>query len=166
MRHPSAEASCGTPWVEMPPEQIAESTSVVFDVSALQTLEPLEILRSTTDPGPPVESDARGSVYAVRAPGTTGLPLSVLVSNPALADDLAAEERTAEVRVPRGGGPVEITIDLTDVLADAVGATDPPAGSPPKVVLTWTVTAPVDAVPTTLPAAVATRDGCGPERPN
>jgi hypothetical protein len=167
MRHPSAEASCGTPWVEMPPEQIAEATGAEFDASALQALEPLEILRSTTDPGPPSETDARGSVYTVPAPGTTGLALSVLVSSPELADRLAAEPRTADVRVLRAGGSVEITIDLTDVLADVAGATEPadvtgaPAGSAPNIVLIWTVTAPVDAVPTTLPADVATRDECG-----
>jgi hypothetical protein len=164
MWHPSAEARCGTPWVEMPPEQIAEATGVEFDASALQALEPLEVLRSTTDPGPPRATDERGSVYEVPAPGTTGLALSVLVSNPELADRLAAEERTAEVRVPRGGGPIEITIDLTDVLTDvarATGATDAPAGSQPNIVLIWTVTAPVDAVPTTLPADVATREDCG-----
>jgi hypothetical protein len=66
--------------------------------------------------------------------------------------------------VPRGGGPIEITIDLTDVLTDvarATGATDAPAGSQPNIVLIWTVTAPVDAVPTTLPADVATREDCG-----
>jgi len=108
MRHPSAEARCGTPWVEMPPEQIAEATGAQFDAGALQALEPLEILRSTTDPGPPSETDERGSVYAVTAPGTTGL-----------------------------------------------------AGSPLNIALIWTVTAPVDAVPATLPAAVATRDDCG-----
>lgn len=161
MRHPGAEARCGTPWVEMPPEQVAEATGMGFDASALQDLEPLEILRSTTDPGPPVETDALGSVYAVPAPGTTGLALSVLLSNPELAESLAAEERTAEVRVPRDGGPVEISIDLTDVLADVAGAAGAAAGSPPDTTLTWTVTAPVDAVPTTLPADVATRDECG-----
>jgi hypothetical protein len=64
MRHPSAEARCGTPWVEMPPEQIAEATGAQFDAGALQALEPLEILRSTTDPGPPSETDERGSVPA------------------------------------------------------------------------------------------------------
>jgi hypothetical protein len=160
MRHPRAQAACGTPWVEMPPEQIAQATGVEFDAGALQGLEPLELLRSTRDPGPPVETDERGSVYEVPAPGTTGLALSVLVSRPELADRLAAEKRTAKVRVPRGGGPVEITIDLTDVLADVTGTTGAPAGSPPTFELTWTVTAPVDTLPTTLPTDVATRDEC------
>ena len=151
----------------MPPEQIAEATGAQFDAGALQALEPLEILRSTTDPGPPSETDERGSVYAVTAPGTTGLAMSVLVSNPGLADRLAAEQRTAEVRVLRGGGSVEITIDLTEVAADVAGATEPAevdeglAGSPLNIALIWTVSAPVDAVPTTLPADVATKDDCG-----
>ena len=101
------------------------------------------------------------------SPRTTGLALSVLVSNPELADRLAAEQRTAEVRVLRGGGSVEITIDLTEVAADVAGATEPAevdeglAGPPLNIALIWTVTAPVDPVATTLPADVATRDDCG-----
>jgi hypothetical protein len=162
LRHPRAEASCGAPWVEMPPEELAEAVGEDFDTGALQHLEPLDVLQSTTDPGPPIETDARGSVYAVTAPGTTGLALSVLVSNPDLAERLAAEERNAEVLVPRGGGPVEITIDLTEVLSEVAAATDTPEGSPPRMVLTWTVTAPVDAVPTTVPADVAVAGECGP----
>ena len=85
----------------------------------------------------------------VPSPRTTGLALSVLVSNPELADRLAAEQRTAEVRVLRGGGSVEITIDLTEVAADIAGATEPAevdeglAGSPLNIALIWTVTAPV-----------------------
>lgn len=160
MRHPSAQAACGTPWIEMPPEQIAQATGVGFDAGALQDLEPLDLLRSAKDPGPPVETDGRGSVYEIPAPGTAGLAMSVLVSRPELADRLAAEKRTARVRVPRGRGPIEITIDLTDVLADVTGTTEARAGSPRTFELTWTVTAPVDAVPTTLPTKVASRDEC------
>ena len=89
----------------------------------------------------------------VPSPRTTGLALSVLVSNPELADRLAAEQRTAEVRVLRGGGSVEITIDLTEVAADIAGATEPAevdeglAGSPLNIALIWTVTAPVGRCP-------------------
>lgn len=64
--------------------------------------------------------------------------------------------------MPRGGGPVEITVDLTDVMADVAGATGASAGSSPRFVLTWQITAPVDAVPTTLPADVAMWAECGP----
>jgi hypothetical protein len=33
MRHPSAEARCGTPWVEMPPEQTADATGAPLPMS-------------------------------------------------------------------------------------------------------------------------------------
>ncbi|HKE73868.1 MAG TPA: hypothetical protein VKB57_09660 [Acidimicrobiales bacterium] len=160
MRHPRAQAACGTAWIEIPPEELAQAAGATFDASRLQDLEPLDLLRSAKDPGPPVRTDGRGSVYEVPAPGTTGLALSVLASRPGLADRIAAEQRTAEVRVPRGGGPVEITIDLTDVMADVAGTTDAPVGFRPDVELTWTVTAPVAAVPTTVPTDAATREEC------
>ncbi len=60
-------------------------------------------------------------------------------------------------------GPNEVRARAIDV----AGATEPAevndglAGSPLNIALIWTVTAPVDAVPTTLPADAATRDDCG-----
>ena len=36
------------------------------------------------------------------------------------------------------------------------------SNDPPRIVLTWQVTARVEAVPTIVPADVATRDECGP----
>jgi hypothetical protein len=83
---------------------------------------------------------------------------SFLINNPQVADRIASQGQSARVTLPRDHGPIEITIDLTDVLAAT--AARPSEVGDTAVTLQWTVTAPVDSVDTTVPSNAADRASC------
>lgn len=80
-----------------------------------------------------------------------------MISNPELADRISSQVQTAEIRLPRDGGPIEVTIDLTNLVAAASAR---PAEPDMAATLEWTVTAPVETVDITVPTDAADRESC------
>jgi hypothetical protein len=161
MWHPRLAARCGTGWAAMPPDQLSTASGIDVDADDLLVVEPVDIIRSAPDPGPPVATDARGSVYAVPVPGTTGLGMAsgFLADHPEITERLAGEQRRAEVLVRRDGGPVEITVDQSNALVDMVRTDGQSDVAFTSATITWTLT-PVDAVPTTVPPEVVHPGEC------
>jgi hypothetical protein len=154
------EARCGAPWVEMPPEQIAADTGMDIEATDLLVVEPLDVLRSV-DPGEPVSSDGHGSVYEVTVPGGTGLGVSsFLAAHPDMVERIVSQEHSAEVRLARDGGQVEITVDLSEVASELVRAAGQGAGEDVGMTVRWTVTTPQESVATTVPPDTVDRTSC------
>lgn len=155
MRHPAAEEQCGTPWVEMPPDMVAEATGFEIDLDGGIELEPLVVL-GDLDPPEPASTDEEGTTYEVLLPGGTGIPSkSGLIELPDVAERITALEHEAQVFLPRDGGPIEVTIDLSNAAAeisDQPGQVD--------LLTKWTITAPLDAVDLAVPADAASREEC------
>jgi hypothetical protein len=109
-------------------------------------------------PGAPLRDDERGTADGITVNGAAGLDMSSrrFVEDPDLTARVLRASTTAEVALPRDGGPVEIRVDH----AEALTAAGRPPGPTDAMTTTWEVTAPIAAVDTTVPADVATRETC------
>lgn len=151
MWNPGAEEVCGTPWIDMPVKQLEKLTGLSVASGDLYAVEPLDILRNSERPGDPVSSDSRGTTYEIDVPGLTGIPISSFaIENPDVIKEISRQEQTARVRIPRGEGPVEIEIDLTNVL-EAVQ----PGAAGGDASVTWSVQELSEPIPVELPEDVA-----------
>lgn len=151
MWNPSAAASCGTSWVEMPPEEIERATGLAFPRDNHLWVEPLDILKAEPS-GAPLHNREDGTIYEVRVPALTGVPMSsFLVENPGLLKELEEREQPAEVLVPRGDDPLEVTVDLGQTLE----AVRPGMLAGGTATVTWRIDAPIDVTPPRLPADAA-----------
>lgn len=152
------EAQCGTKWVEATPRQAADMTGATIDLfRADPGLEPIDILR-TAEPEASADIEAYASVYTITVPGRTGLQFSsrAIWEQPGAVDRVDALSTTADVRLPRHSGPVEITVDL----AGAMDAAGRPLQDGKTLTATWDITAPLDRVDTTIPAEAAPPGAC------
>jgi len=141
MRRHGIEEQCGASWAVMPPGLAAGGAAGVdIDPANPLLVEPLAVLGSLDEPGPPVELDKSLRGYKVTVSGGTGLPLSSAVSKrPGVADRLAALEHPAWVWLDPDGGRAEVVIDLSaalDVIGDDLG-TGETAGA--KLMVAWTI---------------------------
>jgi hypothetical protein len=152
MWNPSVEESCGTPWIEMPADQLEQLTGLPIESDDLFVIEPLDILRQANPPREPLEDDADGTVYEIDVPGGTGISVSsFLAENPDLVEVIDKVEQTARVRIPGDHGPIVIEVDLTEVLE----AIQPGATAGGDAIVTWSVSGPSEVTPVKLPAEIA-----------
>jgi hypothetical protein len=152
------EERCGTTWTEVTPDLASAMTGAPVDsFRADPVLEPIEILRTAGLDAPPGDPADAGT-YRIEVPGETGLQWTsrTLWEQPGVIERVAALSPPAEVRLPRDGGPVEITVDL----AEAMAALNRPLTAPQTATTTWQITAPIDAIDTTAPTGAAALGSC------
>lgn len=117
MWNPGVEPVCGTPWVEISPDDVAAATGLPIDPGDAVSVPPLELISAHLDAARRTD----GGGYALSVPILEVLPASrALLSEPGLLEALEGREITALVRLD-GGLVAEVTADLSEVLAEALG---------------------------------------------
>ena len=116
MWNPAAEDACGTPWVRLPPDEVATAAGGSLDAAFLG-VEPTVILSSVRGAPTVLGSDETQTVFVVAVPGAAGVPSTALNSQPAVASALAEETTPATVTVTRDGKQLTLTVDITNALA-------------------------------------------------
>lgn len=115
MWNPSVEDSCGSPWVQVPDDQVTAATGGSLD-DAFLGLEPTVILSSVRGTPSVLGSDGTQTVFVIGVPAVAGVPQQVLQSQPAVAAELSGETTPATVAVSRDGTQLTLTVDVTNAL--------------------------------------------------
>lgn len=150
MWNPIAQESCGTPWVEMSPEEIEQATGISFSAD-LYAIEPLEILKEAEAPDEPVDNDDARTVYEAETSGLAGVPLSsFFVDNPEVIGELEKQEQTVRVEAFHDEPTIRVEVDLTEVMK----AVMPEVAGDEGAKMIWTVQAPTDVPELELPSKV------------
>lgn len=114
MWNAGAAKRCGTPWIAMPGKLLTSVTGLrPVDLLAVR---PFEILRSKEAHARVVESKSNDdvTVYEVPINPATAVQLSAQQKYPDKVAELETKDGYAYLTVPKDGGPVTMSIDMTE----------------------------------------------------
>lgn len=152
MWNPGVTEVCGTPWVDMTDADFGAVLGFDADPETFLAVKPLDILDWALDDPRHVETTDDGTTYEITVPAETTLSItSDMIENPEAYESALEMQVTAEVLLPRDGGSLRLSIDLTEVYR-TIDPEDMPAGT---IRTSWTLTPDIPPFDTTLPADVA-----------
>ncbi|WP_152691080.1 hypothetical protein [Jiangella alkaliphila] len=136
MRNAALRDACGTDWVDVTDFSSDSVLAPAFQATDLRVAEPLGVLNHVSGEPRHVATSPDGSHYEVAIPAARLSPQGGFLDAPDAMSAMADIETIADVLLPADSGPLQVTIDLTDVLEAAAGE-DIPEGD--GMTVTWIV---------------------------